>query len=618
MRISDELKNRIREEVSIVDFINTYVPLSKKGKVYKALCPFHEEKTPSFVVNPEKKYYHCFGCGAGGDVFKFVQDYKNVSFLEAVKEVAAFAGIEIKDDTNIGEKLDKNEKYYKINSLVLNFFSKILFESENAKSVREYLKLRDVKPATQRTFGLGYALPANDALLNFLKRNNVNLEDAQRVGLIDKNEKGNYYDRFRGRLIFPIHTTNGRIAGFGGRILQNNPKIAKYINSPESPIYTKRKILYGLYFSKEEIQRLNKAILVEGYMDVISLYQNGIKNVVAASGTSFTEDQARLLSRYTKNIVVIFDADEAGMRAAQRSIEVLLKAHFDIRLLTLPDGDDPDSYIKKHSPNSFRDLVNSAKDFLTFQAKRYEDMGMLDDPVKRTEAIRELVKSIALVDDELMRTNYILELSKNFEIKKRLLEDELEKYLEQKNKQEKYSAINKKRIAENQNSAVQTKRTDTTEFEKTAIKLLLSGKSEIMDEVFDYIHPEMISDKNLREIFLAIYDAYMEGEDYEPGAVMAKLDDNLRKIAADIDMNKDQISVKWGNIESEDSDEGLLKLTRDFIKRFQLKNLELQIREVTAKLAQAESDEDKKELLSDLQDLNDEKKHLLKQLIENE
>ena len=618
MRISDELKNRIREEVSIVDFINTYVPLSKKGKVYKALCPFHEEKTPSFVVNPEKKYYHCFGCGAGGDVFKFVQEYKNVSFLEAVKEVAAFAGIEIKDDTNISEKLDKNEKYYKINSLVQSYFSKILFESENAKSVREYLKLRNIKPATQRTFGLGYALPANDALFNFLKRNNVNLDDAQRVGLIDKNDRGNYYDRFRGRLIFPIHTTNGRIAGFGGRILQSNPNVGKYINSPESPVYTKRKILYGLYFSKEEIQRLNKAILVEGYMDVISLYQNGIKNVVAASGTSFTEDQARLLSRYTRNIVVIFDADEAGMRAAQRSIEVLLKAHFDVRLLTLPDGEDPDSYIKNHSPNSFRDLVNSAKDFLTFQAKRYEDLGMLDDPVKRTEAIRELVKSIALVDDELMRTNYILELSKNFDIKKRLLEEELEKYLEQKNKREKYSAKNKRQIAATQNASVQTKRTDAYEFEKTAIKLLLSGKPEILDEVFDYILPEMISDKNLREIFLAIYDAYMEGDDYEPASLMSRLDDDLRKIAADFDLGKDQISIKWGNIESEDSEEGLLKLTQDFIKRFQLKNLELQIQEITIKLAQATSAEEKKDLLIDLQALNDEKKILLKQIEESE
>ncbi len=609
MRISDEQINEIREKADIVDFINVYVPLKKTGKNYKGLCPFHEEKTPSFVVSPDKQIYHCFGCGAGGNIFTFVRQYKNVSFIEAVKEVAEFIGIKLEFEENVSEKLDKNEKYYAINNFAQKHFAKILQESEHAKSVREYLKQRDIKTHTQKTFGLGYALPARDAFLKTLERNKINLDDVTTLGLIDKDQQGRYYDKFRGRLIFPIHTTNGRIAGFGGRILQSGAQTAKYINSPESPIYSKRKILYGLYFAKEEIRRLGKAILVEGYMDVISLYQNGIKNVVAASGTSLTEEQARLLSRYAKSVVVIFDADEAGERAAKRSIEILLKAHFDVRLLTLPEGEDPDSYIKSHTPDDFRDLVNSAKDFLSFQAAQFEKQGKLADPVSRTEAIRELVKSVALVEDELMRANYLSTLSANFNIKEKLLEDELLKLLNKEKTRKNYAERKTKERAESVRKVVSGRA--NLPFEKTVIKLLFSGNMEVVGEVFDHINPDVLQEPNLREIAAKLYDAYMD-DVIEPSLLFDMLDENLRNIAAEIVMSKEPISEKWGTIDEEQSEEGLLKLTRDFIRAFQLQNIETQLAQISKELEETEDEAEKLKLLEEIQELLQEKKQLTK------
>ncbi len=609
MRIPEEQIDEIRSKVDIVDFINTYVPLKKAGKNYKGLCPFHDEKTPSFVVSPDKQIYHCFGCGAGGNVFTFVKEYKNVSFLEAVKEVAEFIGIELETARDVSEKFDKNERFYELNSFAQKYFSKNLFESEAAKSVREYLKTRGIKPSIQKTFGLGYALPARDALLKTLERNKQNIDDALTLGLIDKDARGNYYDKLRGRLIFPIHTANGRVAGFGGRILQPGAKAAKYINSPESAIYSKRKILYGLYFAKEEIQRLGKAIIVEGYMDVISLYQNGIKNAVAASGTSLTDEQVKLLSRYARKVVVIFDADAAGERAAKRSIEILLKARFDVRLLNLPEGEDPDSYIKTHTAEDFRELVDSAKDFLNFQAAQFEKEGKFDDPVLRTEAIRELVKSIALVEDELMRANYLSVLAKNFGIKERLLENELEKYLAKKNEQTDKAAQRRKEQKKSA-SSVRVAPVSST-FEKNIVKLLFSGNMEVIGEIFDHITPEIIRDDDLRVIVTDIYDAYME-DVIEPSVLFERLDETRRQIAAEIVMKKDPISDKWQLPDEEQTEAGLMRMTRDLLKKFQLHNIEAQIARINEELKNAEDAEEQSRLLNEINDLLNEKKILLK------
>ncbi len=285
-------------------------------------------------------------------------DFKSISFVEAVEEVADQAGIKINfEKDQYSAEQNELEEYYDINVLAAKYFSNNLLNSKQGEEAREYFKNRLIKPQTQRVFGLGYAMPEWESILFYFKENKVDLSKALHIGLIDTRDDGSYYDKFRARVIFPIFSPNGRVIAFGGRILDKTAKAAKYLNSPESKVYSKRKSLYGLFHSKDEIRKLNKVILVEGYMDLISLYQHGVKNVVASSGTSLTEEQVQLLSRFTKNITVIFDADDAGQKAAVRSIEILLKYDFDVRVVLLPEGDDPDSYIQKNGREAFEEQL---------------------------------------------------------------------------------------------------------------------------------------------------------------------------------------------------------------------------------------------------------------------
>ncbi|MCK5457950.1 MAG: DNA primase, partial [Melioribacteraceae bacterium] len=367
MQIPEHQIEEIKTNTDIVDLVSGYVQLRKRGKNYIGLCPFHTEKTPSFTVSPEKQIYHCFGCHAGGNAYKFLMEYKNISFVESVQELAENLGIKIEQDAAPNnEEKSEFEELYEINIVAAKYFSNNLLNSPNGEIGRNYFKDRQIKPQTNKIFGLGYSLPEWDALFNHLKNNQVNLSQAKDLGLIDAKNDGSYYDKYRGRTMFPIFSPNGRVIAFGGRVMNKDEKTAKYINSPESKIYSKRKTLYGLYHSKEEIRRLDKAILVEGYMDVISLFQNGVKNVVASSGTALTDEQVQLLSRFTKNIVVLFDADPAGQKAATRSIEILLKAGFDVKLITLPNGEDPDSYIINFGTEEFNKQIENAQEFLEF------------------------------------------------------------------------------------------------------------------------------------------------------------------------------------------------------------------------------------------------------------
>lgn len=312
MRISEDKIEEIRSLANIVDTISGYVQLRKRGKNFIGLCPFHQEKTPSFTVNEEKQIFHCFGCHVGGNVFKFLMEYKSISFIEAVQEIAEQVGINLNVQKEAFSSPDSEiEELFEINVLAAKYFSDNLLKNEAGKQARDYLEKRNVKIQTQKIFGLGYALQGWDNFLKYASENKIDLEKAKMLGLIDAKDGGGFYDKFRSRIIFPIFSPNGRVIAFGGRVFGDEENVAKYLNSPESSIYLKRKSLYGLFHSKEEIRRLNKAILVEGYMDLLSLFQHGIKNVVASSGTSLTEEQVRLLSRYTKNIVVIFDADSA-------------------------------------------------------------------------------------------------------------------------------------------------------------------------------------------------------------------------------------------------------------------------------------------------------------------
>ncbi len=586
MRIPEHTIEDIRSSANIVDIISSYVALRKRGKNFIGLCPFHQEKTPSFTVSEEKQIFHCFGCHAGGNVYKFLMEYKSISFIEAVQEIAESVGITLNfEDDKISSEQSELEELYEINVIAAKYFSDNLLKSEHGEVARDYLTKRKIKTQTQKVFGLGFALNGWEHFVNYARDNQINLDNAKLLGLIDSKESGNYYDKFRGRIIFPIFSPNGRVIAFGGRVFQGEENIAKYLNSPESSIYLKRKSLYGLFHAKDEIRKLNKAILVEGYMDVIALWQHGVKNVVASSGTSLTDDQARLLSRYTTNIVVIFDADEAGNKAAMRSIEILLKQDFEVKLLSLPKGEDPDSYVNNFGKDSFEELVNASKNFLEFQTAQYESQGMFDNPTTEAKAIRELVKSAAFINDELKRGLLVRSIARKFNLREKLLETELNKYLEQNSR-----VIRPTQTVKSKNGKPSShilSETDKRLFplEKELVELLFEGNEEIIGNIFDTIMPEDFTNKSLGTLAKIVHDSYLEGN-YNTASLVEKIDDEkLKNYVLSITLGEYQISSTWDHRSSSGKiAKDPIKYSSDTLKKYQLLKIDEQIKKNNLKI----------------------------------
>ncbi len=616
MQIPEHQIEEIRANTDVVDLISGYVQLRKRGRNYIGLCPFHNEKTPSFTVSPDKQIYHCFGCHAGGNAYKFLMEYKNISFVESVQELAENLGIKLEENSAPNtEKKSEFEELYEINVIAAKYFSNNLLKSDGGKIAREYFKNRKIKPTTNTTFGLGYALPEWDKLLHHLTESNVNLQKAKDIGLIDTRDNGTFYDKYRGRTIFPIFSPNGRVIGFGGRVMNKEEKTAKYINSPESKIYSKRKTLYGLYHSKEEIRRLDKAILVEGYMDVISLFQNGVKNVVASSGTALTEEQVLLLSRFTKNIVVNFDADLAGQKAATRSIEVLLKNGFDVKLISLPNGEDPDSYINNFGAEEFNKQVENAKDFLEFQTEQFANSGAFDDSKKSAEAIRELVKYVALIEDELKRNILIKTISKKFNLREKLLEKELDNVLELNEKNETKSKV---RIEKKNTANISLLQNDTDsnasfQFEKELIKLMLESSEEIIENVLDYIHPDDFKNKTFNTIASTAEKCYHKGGIATSQIIEEISDESVKTVALSLALGDEIISDKW-NKKKDDEDKiklNHLQKTKDLVRKFRISLIDSQIKANNYQIVVEEDEEAIIELMRENKELTLQKKMIM-------
>ncbi len=613
MRIPEQTIEEIRSSANIVDIISTYVALRKSGKNFIGLCPFHQEKTPSFTVSEEKQIFHCFGCHAGGNVFKFLMDYKSISFVEAVQEIAESVGIKLNyEDDKISTQESELEELYEINVLAAKYFNNSLFNSEAGVAARDYLKLRNIKFQTQKIFGLGYCPNGWDNFVNYVKENKIDLEKVKLLGLIDSKDGEKYYDKFRGRIIFPIFSPNGRVIAFGGRVFQGEENVAKYLNSPESAIYLKRKSLYGLFHSKDEIRKLNKAILVEGYMDLIALYQHGIKNVVASSGTSLTDDQVRLLSRYTKNIVVIFDADTAGMKAAMRSIEILLRQDCDVSMLSLPKGEDPDSFINEFGKEHFEEMLKTAQNFLEFQTSQYESEGMFENPTTEAEAIRELVKSAALVNDELKRGLLIRSISRKFNLREKLIETELNKFLEQNKKSE---VQKQRRIIKTGKPNLHLKKevdNRLVALEKELVHLLYEGNNEIIGKIFDAILPENFTNKSLGKLAKFVYDDYMKGKFNIADVIEKIVDEKLKNYILTITLGEYQIDKKWDEISSTGKiEKNSLKQTEDAIKKYQIIKIDEQIKTIESKIENLGNHPEAAILSNEIYELRKEKTSLI-------
>ncbi|MCK9280715.1 MAG: DNA primase [Melioribacteraceae bacterium] len=613
MRIPEQKIDEIRQSANIVDIISTHVQLKKRGKNFVGLCPFHTEKTGSFVVSEDKQIYRCFGCGSGGNIFKFLMDYKNISFIEAVQEIADFIGYQLKfEDNNKGED-DVLEVLYEINLTAARFFTDTLYKSNDGEIAREYLKKRNIKPQVQKSFGLGFAPSGWNNFYDHAVANKLDLEKTKLLGLIDKNDSGKFYDKYRGRVIFPIFSPNGRVIAFGGRILENSDNAAKYLNSPENPIYLKRKSLYGLFHSKEEIRKLDKAILVEGYLDLISLFQNGVKNVVASSGTSLTEEQVQLLSRFTKNIIVLFDSDEAGQKAALRSIEILIKSDFDVKVALLPKGEDPDSYIQKNGKEVFDDFLSKSQNFLEFRLRIFEERGMLSDPNEATKVIRETVRIIALVSDKIKQGLLITTLAKKFNLREKMLESELIDYINKQSDQKKplketssTSSFGKLELKNNRDKS------STAQTEKELIRLLFSGDNEIVSAILHDIEPADFTSIIFKELSRIVVENYEDGL-IAPAHLIEQINDSeLKDYVFNLLFNEEEISPRW----SELSHNGEIKKDKieyaiDHIRKFKVVRFNEQLHELNKKIGETTDSQAIYELLKSIKDMEEEKRRLM-------
>lgn len=430
--ITKESIDRIFETVRIGEVVGDFVQLKKRGVNLIGLCPFHDERTPSFNVNPTRNIYKCFGCGKGGNAVNFVMEHEHYSYPEALKYLAKKYNIDIEEtapDPAEEAARDEKESLFILNDYARKTFSDQLTTSGEGIAIGlSYFHERGFSDETIRKFQLGYATGEGSTFTNEAIRQGYREEYLEKTGLSVKNESGVLYDRFRGRVMFPIHNLSGRIIGFGGRVLKKNEKTAKYVNSPESEIYHKSKSLYGIYFSRKAIVQRDNCFLVEGYTDVISLHQAGIENVVASSGTSLTVEQIRLISRYTKNITILYDGDEAGIKASLRGTGLILEEGMNVRVVLFPDGDDPDSFSRKHSNSEVAEFIHShAKDFILFKT------GLLlgevqNDPVRKAGLVREIVETIALIPDPIIRTTYIKQCSTMMEIEEQVLIGEMNKF----------------------------------------------------------------------------------------------------------------------------------------------------------------------------------------------
>ena len=407
--ISEESIQRVADANDIVDVVGSYFPLKRAGTSFRALCPFHREKSPSFHVNPARQSYHCFGCGAGGGVLRFVMDYEHLDFPTAVRRLAQRANIPIVEEASTPEDERKHglrKRLLALHAEAAQWFHHNLLKSPDGAAARDYLKSRGLNSEIAKSWKLGFAPESWDALLNHLRDRKFSREEIVQSGLAsskDDRPGAQLYSRFRNRVMFPIHNDYGEVVAFSGRTLESDPKAAKYVNSPETPLFTKGRVLYGLDKTKRDLIEKNAAIVCEGQIDLISAFEAGVRHVIAPQGTAFTTDQARLLKRYVETVLLCFDSDAAGKKAADRSVPALLSQGLTVKIIALPAGEDPDSLIRKQGPAAFLKLVESAKEYFDHNLAEAIASGELEDTAGKSRLVRRLAPPLALVQDAVLR-----------------------------------------------------------------------------------------------------------------------------------------------------------------------------------------------------------------------
>ena len=639
--IDQETVNKIIETAQIVEVVQDFVNLKRRGVNFIGLCPFHNEKTPSFTVSPAKGIYKCFGCGQAGNSVNFVMEHEQISYPEALKYLAKKYGITVVETEQTEEQIaQKNERdsMLIVTEYANKYFRNILHNHQEGKAVGlSYFKERGFTKETIEKFQLGYALEQKDAFTQEALKKGYKLKYLTETGLtIDKN---NYrFDRFAGRVMFPIHSLAGNTIAFGGRILKKNEKTAKYLNSPESDIYHKSNTLYGIYFAKKSIVKNDKCYMVEGYTDVISMHQAGIENVVASSGTSLTENQISLVKRFTNNLTILYDGDAAGIKASFRGIDMILEQEMNVKVVLFPDGEDPDSYSKKLGKAELKDFIEkNEQDFIKFKTSLLlEDVQ--GDPIKRSRLVSEIVRSIAMIPDAITRGIYIKECSNLLNVPEDALYSETNKRIFKQRETERKRAYSKvhAEIKQSQTASIPgfVDEVFSEVNEKELIWLLLNyGNHElfsIQDEasftsqsisVADYIISEIMNDhlefKNLvyKQIFEDFAQAIQKGEPLDDKHFINHQDVNIQKIAADLLSQNYKTSVMWerGGKKLETTESKLKTAVPKAINAYKLRIVQKAIKDNEEKTKEAGNDMEKIKVLFKQKDILLETQKLLSQ-----
>ena len=601
---------KIIDTAEITEVVQDFVNLKKRGVNYLGLCPFHNEKTPSFTVSPAKGIYKCFGCGKGGNSVNFIMEHEHFGYPEALKYLAKKYNIEVVEKELTAEEIqqqNERDSLLIVTKYANTYFQEKLHNNNDGRAIGlSYFKERGFREDIIKKFELGYSLDVRDAFTIAAKEKGYKIDFLEKSGLTIVKDNGKF-DRFRGRVIFPIHGLSGNVIGFGGRILKKDVKAAKYLNSPESDIYHKSRILYGMFFAKQRITQLDKCYLVEGYTDVISMYQSGIENVVASSGTSLTVEQIRLIKRFTPNVTIIYDGDAAGIKASLRGIDLVLEQGLNVRVLLLPEGEDPDSFAKSHGSKEFIEFIEkNEQDFITFKTRLLSKEAE-NDPVKKANLITNIVRSIAVIPEVIIRTVYIKECSTILDIDEKVLYGEINKIRRRTFEKEYKKTVSPDANFKSASPSVPSFVSDiySEAQEKEIIRLLIqyaektlySYQEDKYDEprdvsVSEYIIGEILNDdlefKNLiyKQIFQEYLEAVNKGDFLESKHFIYHSDPEISKLAADLlstSYTLSKIFKKGGaNIETEEMK--LKKIVPETIIAYKRKILEIAQKDAAEKL----------------------------------
>ena len=587
LRYSDEIIEEVRQNNDVVDIISQYVHLTRKGRNYFGLCPFHNEKSPSFSVSPDRQIFHCFGCGVGGNVYTFLMKIEGINFKEALETLAERANIQLPtlESSADNSKEELKAKVYKVNQFTADFYHQNLYKP-TAKIAQEYVKKRRLNQETLEAYKIGFS-GKFDELYKALKQQGFGEKEILESGLVNKNDNGTYIDRYRNRLMFPICDARGKVIAFGGRVLDDSKP--KYINSPENVVYSKGRHLFGLNVAKKDAAK--RLIIVEGYMDVISLHQRGIKNVVGALGTALTEQQGWLLRKTTEQVILGFDADGAGQTAVARSMEILQNMGCDMRVLQIEGAKDPDEFIVKFGEGRFKLAVDNAISLVEFKIKNKKKDINLENTADKIKFLNEIAKILSKVENTMEREIYIEKIAKGYNISKEAIYAEVNKLIYTNSKGDKILQNKKPEIQHIKKPEKEEQEIDEDLLnrENTIISLLLDSNVEIFNRIKEKIKPEDFKDKINRKI---AEDLYLELE---------KQDANVNKLIDNFDEEtKNHITMVMA---TDYEIENIEKAVEDILLKYEKDRLNNRKKEILKQLEIEQNDETKKQLGKELNNI---------------